>query len=336
MVVCCAIASVPSLVRADAGPDYKLYKAVPLGAPDRWDYVTYDAASHRVFVAHGDRVTVVDGATGDKIGDVLGLSGGTHGIGISTANGRGYTDDGHAGMAGSFDLATLKPEARIKADDDADAITVDPLSGNVFVVDSDPGKITVIDPKLDKPVATIDVGGGLESAVADGTGHVYVNGAERSELVRIDTKSNRVDARWPIPDCKRPHGLAFDGVARRLFVSCVNAVAVVVDADSGHQVGKLPIGNGTDSAAFDPKRKLFFSSNGRDGTISVIAEQGQDKYAVVATVKTAITARTMAIDPVSGRLYLAAADIDPHASTGNGRPEPLPGSLKLLILDPAS
>src|ERR1700735_2461327 len=87
-----------------AGPtgpsvDYQLVKSVPLGAPDRWDYVVYDAPAHRVYVAHGDRVTVVDGQDGTVIGQVEGLAGGTHGIAISHPAGRGYTDDGQAGQA---------------------------------------------------------------------------------------------------------------------------------------------------------------------------------------------------------------------------------------------
>jgi DNA-binding beta-propeller fold protein YncE len=47
---------------------------------------------------------------------------------------------------------------------------------------------------------------------------------------------------------------------------------VVVDLNSGATVARLPIGSGTDAAAFDPKRKLIFSSNGRDGTLSIIRE----------------------------------------------------------------
>ena len=47
---------------------------------------------------------------------------------------------------------------------------------------------------------------------------------------------------------------------------------VVVDADTGAIVATLPIGAGSDAAAFDPKRrKLILSSNG-DGTLSVIAD----------------------------------------------------------------
>src|SRR5580692_796979 len=86
------------------GVTYQVTKTVSLGAPDRWDYVVYDAQSHRVYVAHGDRVTVVDGQEGAIIGQVEGLAGGTHGIAISHPAGRGYTDDGQAGQAASFDL----------------------------------------------------------------------------------------------------------------------------------------------------------------------------------------------------------------------------------------
>ena len=58
------------------------------------------------------------------------------------------------------------------------------------------------------------------------------------------------------------------------------------------------------------------------------------------TVQTRLTGRTMGIDPASGRLFIAAADIDPKAPVPAGpngrpgRPQPVKGSLKLLFLDP--
>ena len=39
---------------------YRLAKTITLGAAERWDYATFDADSGRVYVAHGDHVTVVD------------------------------------------------------------------------------------------------------------------------------------------------------------------------------------------------------------------------------------------------------------------------------------
>jgi DNA-binding beta-propeller fold protein YncE len=108
-----AVAARPA--SAQTAPDYKLAGSVSLGAPDRWDYVFFDPGSHRVFVAHGDRVSVVDGRDGTVLGQVAGIPGGTHGIAISSATGTGYTDDGKAGVAVAFDLETLKVKASAPA-----------------------------------------------------------------------------------------------------------------------------------------------------------------------------------------------------------------------------
>jgi YVTN family beta-propeller protein len=324
---------------AQTPPSYHVTKTVTLGAPDRWDYLVYDAPSHRLYVSQGDRVTVLDGKDGKVIGNIEGMPGGTHGIGIVSAMGKGYTDDGKAGEAVAFDLKTLKTGKHIKAEDDADGIAFDPASGHIFVVDGDSKVLTVIDPKTDTAIATINAGGGLEYAVSGNNGKLYVDGAENKEIVRIDTATNKVDAHWPIPGCTNPHGLAIDTKAQRLFASCVNSVLTVVNAQSGAVVTTLPIGTGTDGAAFDPVRKLIFSSN-FDGTVSVIREVNPEKYQALDSIKTQVTGKNMTIDPTSGRLYVAVADIDPNAPVAlgpngrPGRPKPLPGSLKVLFLDP--
>ena len=331
-----AIGGVP-IADAEAKPLYTITKVVPIGTPDRWDLLTFDAASHRVYIAHGDRVTVVDGEAGALIGNVEGYSGGTHGIAIVPGSGRGYTDDGRAGVAGSFDLKTLKPIASINAGSDADAVIFDPASGHVFVVNSDPGTITVIDPRTDTAVATIDGGGKLEIGAADGTGKIYVNGEAKQEVVRVDTRTNKIDARWAIPSCTSPHGLAVDAKSRRVFASCENQIMVVIDADSGKLIASLPIGARTDGAAFDPGTRRAFSSNG-DGTLTVISEKGPNSFVSLGSVPTMLGARTMTLDPKTGRLYLVAADITINESVD---PQDLrhrfavtPGSVKLLILDP--
>jgi YVTN family beta-propeller protein len=314
-------------------PTYVVTKSVSLGAPDRWDLVVFEQSSHRVYVAHGDRVSVVDGRSGALIGEATGYPGGTHGVAIVAALGRGFTDDGEAGEAGVFDLATLKTLKRIKTGPDADAIVFDPPSNHVLVVNGDSGTITVIDPQLERAVANIEAGEKLETAVSGLDGKVYVNGAGKDEILRVDTNSNQIDAHWPVKICRSPHGLAIDRTARRLFASCVNKVLIVVNLDSGAIVGSVPIGAGTDAAAFDPVRKLAFSSNGKDGTLSVIREEDLQTFRLVATINTAISARTMDVDPESGRIYLAGADTREPPAAGARRPV-VPGSLKLWFLDP--
>jgi len=322
---------------------YHLTRTVALGAPERWDYIIYDAPSHRVYVAHGDHLTVVDGRNGRIVGQVAGMPGGTHGIAISHAAGVGYTDDGQAGEGVAFSLKTLKVVKHLKAAADADAVTIDPTSGHVFVVDGDPGLLTVIDPKSDRVVATVHVGSKMEYAVAGDNGKVYVNGVEKREIYRVDTTTNQVDATWPIPQCEAPHGLAVDTATHRLFSSCENQRLVVVNFDTGATVATVPIGRGTDAAAFDPTRKLIFSSNGMDGTLSIIREVDANTFVPAGTVATALSARTMNVDPVSGRVFLAAAATTAQAiaaaraarMAGRHGPSPFaPGSFKLLFFDP--
>ncbi len=317
---------------AAAAPAYTLVGEVALGAPDRWDYVVAQAG--RVYVAHGDRLTVVDGRAGKVIGLVEGVSGGTHGTGVSLATGQGFTDDGQLGQVVAFDLRTLKSTKRIAAASDVDGIIADNATGRIFVVEGDPMSLTVIDPQTDAVVATIAAGEKLEAGASDGRGAIYVAGEGGRDVLRIDARALKVTGRWPTPGCERPHGLAVDAAGRRVFMSCVNARLMVVDADTGRQIADLPIGRGSDTVAWDSTRHRVFSSNGVDGTISVYQQTAPDAYTPFETVQSAVSGRTMAVDPASGRLFVAAAETDPSLTPG-GRRRPRPGTLRLLMFDPA-
>ena len=182
------------------------------------------------------------------------------------------------------------------------------------------------------------VGEKLEYGVADGQGSVFVNGAGQRELLKIDVKTNQIAARWAIPDCESPHGIAVDTKTHRVFSTCANRVMVIVNADDGKQLASLPIGARTDGAAFDPGRRRAFSSNG-DGTLTVISEQDPNSFTVLGNVPTSLGARTMTINPESGRLYLVAADMKVNEAVDpkdyRHRYTVTPGSAKLLIFDPA-
>jgi YVTN family beta-propeller protein len=325
-----------------AAPLYKISQTVKLGGSERWDYLYADPLTHRVYVSHGDQVTVVDGSSGKLIGSVGSFPGGTHGIAIDDASSRGYTDDGKAGKAEVFDLKSLKTLGSIDAQDDADGIAYDPKTRHVFVVDGDAGKITVIDAAANKAIATIDVGGKLEFAGVNGSGKLFVNGNERNELVRIDIATNQVEERWNFTKCQKPSGLAVDWAHDRVFSSCRNGVMEIKNGETGATVAVLPIGAGTDAAKFDAVRQRAFSSNGRDGTVTVIHEDGPDQFRVEGTVTTEKNARTMAVDDSTGRLYLTTADTvgGPPAAPSPGQPPKRPmmvaGSARLLILDPVN
>lgn len=312
---------------------YPITKAIPLGSPERWDFLAFDSTSHRIYVAHHTEITVVDGRTGEIVGRVAGL-GGVNGVAIIPEMGKGYTDS-RAKKAGIvFDLATLKVIKEVSTDSDTDAVIYDPASKRVFIMHGGPHSITVIDTVTDTVAARVLLAGVPEYAVADGAGNLYVNLTDRREISRIDTKSAQVTASWPIRGCDRPRGLSMDSRLHRLFASCLNGKLVVVDSQKGRIVATLPIGEGSDATAFDPKRRRVFSSNA-DGTLSVIQEEGPDKFVSVGQVPTQPLARTMALDPDSGRIYLVTGDraeTDPSSATQS--PGIRAGSVHLLFLDP--
>jgi DNA-binding beta-propeller fold protein YncE len=330
------LAPVQALSAEDATPPYKLVRQIPLGAPDKWDFVHFDPQANRVWISHGTEVTAVDPVAGAVVGHLTGLDT-SHGIVIVPALGRGYADSSNTRTVTVFDAETLGTIATLPVGEDSDAIAYDPATKRIFVMDADGSAFTAIDAVEPKTLSNVPLGGKPESAVGDGAGKIYANIASTGELVRIDAGSLKVETRWPLAGCTSPHGLAMDTQSRRLFVSCANQVLKVVAADDGRVVASFPIGRGTDAAAFDPVRKRAFSANA-DGTLSVIAEKGPDSYEALPSVTTPPGARTLAVDPKTGRLFVAAGDvsrIEPPSVPGhNPHIVYVPGSLKLFILEP--
>jgi DNA-binding beta-propeller fold protein YncE len=213
-----------------------------------------------------------------------------------------------------------------KGPDDA---AVEPKTGLLMVIDHAGGQITLVDAKAHKAVGTIDVGGDLEEVASDGSGKAYVNVENKGEVAVVDVPGRKVLAHWPMAGCDGPTGLAYDAADKLLLAACGGGSTAVVDAKSGKLLQTLSTGVGADGIAFDPKQKLAFVPAGRAGTLSVISLAG-GKATVVDTVPTQISARTIALDERTGRLYLPAAKYAPAA--GGGRPAITPGSFEVLVV----
>jgi DNA-binding beta-propeller fold protein YncE len=138
-----------------------------------------------------------------------------------------------------------------------------------------------------------------------------------------------------LPGCDSPTGLAIDRTHHRLFSVCDGKVLVVTDSQSGKQVAAVAIGEHPDAAAYDPSRGLVYASNG-DGTLTVIHQDSPDHYTVIQTLATKRGARTMALDPGTGRVYLVTADFGPAPppteAEPNPRPAPITGSFVILVV----
>lgn len=324
-----------AMAPANAGPNWHLVKSVALGAPDRWDFVHLSADGARVYIAHSDRIDVIDARTGTTLGIAAPIDG-AHDVADIPGTGVFYADNGRSGQVSVFDAKTFRKLKDIPAKLDSDAMDYDPVSGLLIVADGDSGFATLIDPKIEKGLATIAIGPGAEGIATDGHGHAFINISDGGEIVRLDLTARKVDAHWPLKGCESPHGLAIDRDSARLFVSCRNAAMLVVNAVKGNIVAKVAIGHGTDSAAFDPIRKLAFSAN-KDGTISVVRELSPDRYVVLAPIKTSPGAATLAEDPRTGRIYVVTAKVAKTLPPKHGGEVPeyqfQPGTVHLLVFE---
>ena len=301
LTVSCTVFAAP----APSG-GYSIIKKIPIAGQGSWDYLTVDEAARRLYVSHGTQVEVLDIDSLTVVGNVP-KTPGVHGIAIAPELGRGFVSNGQASTVTIFDLKTLKPIADVPTGQKPDAIIYDPATSRVFAFNGGSNSATAIDAATGRVAGTVDLGGGPEFAAADGNGFVYDNLEDESLLLKINSRELKVDQRWPTAPCTSPSSMAMDHANRRVFLGCRSKVMAVVDADSGHVIATLPIGDHVDATAFDPITRLIFNSNG-EGTITVIHQDSPDKYSVVETVKSAPRAKTMALDPKTHRLFLSTAE----------------------------
>jgi YVTN family beta-propeller protein len=315
---------------------YVVQRRITLGGAGGWDYLTLDAAANRLFIARNDRVLVMntrDGSLEKTIADTQGV----HGIALAPQLGQGFTSNGRADAVTVFDLKSLAPVRTIAvAGHNPDAILYDKASRHLFTFNGRSEDISVIDPRKGSVMATLPAGGKPEFAAADGKGRVFYNIEDKAQIGVINSTAGQRMGSWPLPHCEEPTGLALDPDHNRLFSVCGNGVLVVTDSTDGRHVAEVPIGEGPDAAAYDAGRGLVFSSNGHDGTLTMIHEDDPDHYSVVATVATQKSARTMALDPKTHRVYLVAAQFgaapEPSADQPHPRPPVLDGSFTVLVV----
>ena len=316
------------------GTNYKLVGRYPVPGVGGFDYVMLDNSTRRLYVSHATQVDVVDADTGKVVGTILDTPG-VHGVAIASAFKHGFTSNGRENKVSMFDPATLQLIKKIDVGKGPDGIYYDERTKRVFTNNHGTHDISAIDAATGDVVGTVKVDGDGEQAVIGADGLIYVNSEEAGEVVVFDPKSLEVKKRFPIGVAKVPTGLAYDAKTKRLFIGCRNEPKMVVmDAETGKVINSFPIGAGVDYAAFDPSTRTIFFSCG-DGTLSIFHEKSADEYENAGAVKTQPSAKTMAFDPKTKKVFLPAAEYTETPATEPGkRPTRTmkPGSFAVLVV----
>jgi hypothetical protein len=316
---------------ADPAHPSGLHVAARIPGPDGgWDYASFDAAHHRLYVAHQTVVLAVDPDTG-KLNPAFAQGKHLHAVTPVPGTDMILTTDSGDDTAKLISAADGHVLATIPTAKDADGAAYDPKSGLMVVICGEGGALTLIDPKAMKAVGTIVVGDALEFGAADGGGLFYVNVEEKNQVAVIDLASRKVLRRYDLPGCKGPTGLAYVEGARLISV-CGNGGVDILDAGSGKTIASFTVGGFPDAVIYDDQRHLAYVPSARAGTLSVIALSDAGDNTIIDTVPTQIGARTGAVDTKTGKIYLPTAEYVLPAPAGQ-RPTTKPGTFVVLVLD---
>ncbi len=292
---------------ASAATSYTIQTRFPIAGTDSWDYITVDSDARRVYVSYSIRVVVLDADSGAQVGTIEDTPG-VHGVAIATSSQHGFTSNGKENKVSVFNLGDLKLIKKIEVGKGPDGIYYDPKSDRVFTNNHGSHDITAIDGTSREVVGTVAVDGDGEGVVTGKDGLIYVALEDKNEICAFDPKTFEVKRHMPLEGIEAPTGLAVDCKNDRFFVGGHNKMALVLDGATGKKIASFPTGSGTDAAGWDGKDQLAFISNG-EGNITVIHEKSADKFVAEPSIVTQQSAKTMAFDKKTGKIFLPAATV---------------------------
>lgn len=295
-----------------------------IGGEGGTDYITAEPGTGRVFISRQTHFMVVDGASGHVRGDIADTPG-THGAALAIKSNHGFITNGGDSTVTMFDLNSLQTIKKIPvAVGGLDGIMYDASLDRIILSNhSKPaGTLVALDPNTGAITGTAQLSNDApEGAVGDGKGRLYVNLEGSNTIEVVDAKTMKVVADWPIRECNRPTGIAYDSGTNRIFSGC-SKTSVVVDAATGLVVATIANGQGVDALGWDPEQKLLYIPAGRDGNLTVVHQDDPNHYSVVATVATQIGGKTLSVDTATHVVYMFAAEYGPTpaAETSSGPP----------------
>jgi hypothetical protein len=166
----------------------------------------------------------------------------------------------------------------------------------------------------------------------------------------------KVQTRYPIPGGDSWDYITVDSAARRLYVS--HSVRVnVLDADTGAAIGIIEDTPGVHGIAIAPEQKHGFTSNGKEdkvsmfdignlslmnifisngeGNLTIIHQKSADEYTLEGSISTQQSAKTMALDTKTKKVFLPAATVvitPPADPSGKPKRTVTDGSFAVLVV----
>ena len=282
------------------------------------DYVFVDSTGERLFATPqaAKAVAVIDLKDGRVLKMIRGI-GNPHGVFYSPTLNRLFVCDGERGDVKVFSGKDYSLIKTIPLAVGADGLAYDPRTKFLYVNNGgdDAGMnhslISAVDTVRMEKAADISVATpGLEaSAVDSGKQLLYVNLVDEATVAIVDLRQRQVVGTWKLPPGVRNNiAMALDAAHSRLYVgsrdSEMHGSLIVLDTTNGHALAKLPIGGWADGISIDEKRQRIYVSTGV-GHVDTYAIGAHDTYRRLASVDTAVMAKTSSYSVALDRLYVS-------------------------------
>jgi DNA-binding beta-propeller fold protein YncE len=158
-----------------------------------------------------------------------------------------------------------------------------PESHTLFVSSVRDRTISILDVNLQAETATIDLDALPQDMLYDAARQqLLVSLQDRNEVAAID-QSHKIVQRFKLA-ASEPTGLALDPGRRRLYVAVRYAV-VVLNADTGAEVSRIPAPGGTDALSLDTADNLLYAAAGDGSVLAIDLNRGVADYELPTDIK---------------------------------------------------
>lgn len=317
--------------RAAQGParelaPLQLIQRIPApGVSGRIDHFTaYPKRRLLIFAALGNNtVEVLNTFEGKVVHSIKGLNE-PQGVLYVPEFDKIFVANAGSGTVNVFDGKTyvLRKSIPLGEESDTDNLRYDEASKRVFV--GIVGGLAMIDAANEVHVGKdlTGSGGHSESFQLEKKGsRVFINVPDDDSVVNvIDRKSGEL-SKWGLNGAKANYPMALDEEDHRLFVVTRRPpLVMVLNADTGKEIARVPIGGSCDDVYFDAERKRIYAITG-EGFISVVQQNDPDHYSLAANIPSEVGVRTGIFFGTSLYVGVPAAGLEPAQVWNYGVPE---------------
>jgi YVTN family beta-propeller protein len=220
------------------------------------------------------------------------------GIAVDNAAGRVYIANAGSNSLAVLSIADWKLAETIRLQYSPDTLLL--AGGKLYVGNWLDNSVSIVDPQQRRELATLDVGGRAQHMLWDpATKLIFTSLEQLGEVIGIDS-GQRIAKRYRLL-ASQPTGLALDVKGRRLFVAVRYAV-LVLDADTGAELARIPAAGGITTLWFDEGQQALYAA-ATNGSVNLIATGG-DHFLRRHELQTQVRGHSFAYDPAKKTVYL--------------------------------